>query len=109
MTTGDTLFAGSIPALYDRILVPLLFEPYAEDMPRRAAALNPRRVLEVAAGTGAVTRAVNRDIPDAAIVATDLNQAMLDVAAGLVTSAAVMFRQADAQSLPFADANFEAV
>jgi ubiquinone/menaquinone biosynthesis C-methylase UbiE len=109
MTTGDTLFAGSIPALYDRLLVPLLFEPYAEDMARRAARLNPARILEVAAGTGAVTRAVNRDIPHAEIVATDLNQAMLDVAAGLVKSPKVTFQQADAQALPFAGSSFDAV
>ncbi|OXH91425.1 SAM-dependent methyltransferase, partial [Burkholderia multivorans] len=50
---ADTLFAGSIPALYDTLLVPLLFEPYAIDLAKRAAIIAPTRVLELAAGTGA--------------------------------------------------------
>lgn len=109
MTSTDAVFAGSIPALYDRYLGPLLFEPYAKDIAARAAALGPRRILETAAGTGIVTRALARAIPGAEIVATDLNQAMLDVAAGRVRSPNVEFRQADAQALPFPDAGFDLV
>jgi len=109
MTATDALFAGSIPALYHDHLGPLLFEPYARDIASRAAALRPGRVLETAAGTGIVTEALLRALPEAGIVATDLNQAMLDVAAGRITSPQVEFRQADAQALPFADAAFDAV
>jgi ubiquinone/menaquinone biosynthesis C-methylase UbiE len=109
MTSADALFSGSIPALYDRHLGPLLFEPYASDMAARAAALDPRRILETAAGTGIVTEALVRALPRAEIVATDLNQAMLDVAAGRVESPRVTFREADAQSLPFPDASFDLV
>lgn len=109
MTSADAAFSGSIPALYQSCLVPLLFTPYAEDMARRVAALRPRDILETAAGTGIVTAAMARAVPEARIVATDLNQAMLDVAAAEVGSAAVTYRQADAQSLPFDDAAFDVV
>jgi ubiquinone/menaquinone biosynthesis C-methylase UbiE len=109
MTSTDAAFSGSIPALYDRCLGPLLFQPYAEDLARRVAGLAPRHILETAAGTGIVTEALAKALPQAQIVATDLNQAMLDVAAKRVRSAGVSFRQADAQALPFPDAGFDAV
>ena len=107
MSDGDTRFAGSIPAFYDHYLGPLLFAPYAADLAARAAALGPERILETAAGTGIVTAALANALPAAEIVATDLNQAMLDVAAGALP--AIDFRQADAQALPFADAEFDLV
>ena len=109
MTATDSVFAGSIPALYDRYLVPLLFEPYALDLARRTALARPGRILETAAGTGVVTAALAAELPDAELVATDLNQAMLDVAAARPASPRVGFQQADAQSLPFADESFDAV
>ena len=75
MSAGDKVFAGSIPENYDRYLVPLIFQSYAEDVARRVAARSPKRVLEIAAGTGAVTRAMAATLPlDATCVATDLNQ-----------------------------------
>lgn len=109
MTASDSAFSGSIPALYDRCLVPMLFEPYAEDMASRVAATGARDILETAAGTGVVTAAMLRALPEARIVATDLNQAMLDVAAERVGSERATFRQADAQSLPFEERRFDAV
>ena len=109
MESKDAVFAGSIPALYDRCLGPLLFAPYAEEMARRAAALAPDDVLETAAGTGIVTAALARALPGARIVATDLNQAMLDVAAVRIDSSNVEFRAADAQDLPFEDESFDLV
>jgi ubiquinone/menaquinone biosynthesis C-methylase UbiE len=109
MASSDTAFAGSIPRLYDQNLGPLLFQPYADEVGRRAAALQPRRILETAAGTGMVTQALHRACPDAEIVATDLNQSMLDVAAEHIRSPAVSFLQADAQQLPFDDAIFDLV
>jgi ubiquinone/menaquinone biosynthesis C-methylase UbiE len=109
MVATDAVFAGSIPALYDRCLGPLLFEPYAEDMARRVAALRPRRILETAAGTGIVTEAIRRALPDAELVVTDLNQGMLDIAAARTVLAGVTFQVADAQSLPFSDTSFDAV
>ena len=109
MSGSDTAFTGSIPALYDRCLGPLLFEPYARDLAERVAAIAPRRILETAAGTGIVTAALVRAAPDAEIVATDLNPDMLAVAAARIDSPAVSFQPADAQSLPFADGAFDLV
>ena len=109
-TDSDKIFSGSIPKLYDGYLVPLIFEPYAQDLANRLAARPLSRVLEVAAGTGVVTRHLaSRLPPDVAIVATDLNQPMLDTAAEVGTSRAVQWRQADAMQLPFGDAEFDAV
>ena len=107
---ADSVFTGSIPQLYDRYLVPLIFEPFAEDMARRVALRNPGQVLEIAAGTGVVTRHLARELPEGtSIIATDLNQAMLDQAAAVGTSRPVEWRQADAMQLPFDDASFDAV
>jgi SAM-dependent methyltransferase len=109
MSGTDVLFTGSIPALYDHCLGPLLFVPYARDIAARAAALRPGRVLETAAGTGIVTEALAAALPEAEIVATDLNQAMLDIAAARGLPARVSFQAADAQALPFADGSFDLV
>jgi ubiquinone/menaquinone biosynthesis C-methylase UbiE len=109
MKDMDVRFTGSIPANYERYMVPLLFRPYAEVLADRARQFEPRSVLETAAGTGVVTDALARALPDAGIVATDLNQAMLDVAATRVDAANVSFRQADALDLPFDDAEFDLV
>ena len=107
---SDTLFAGSIPELYDTHLVPLIFEQYADDLARRVAALKPARVLETAAGTGVVTRALARALPmQTEIVATDLNQPMLDRAASVGTQRPVRWQQADAMQLPFDAASFDVV
>jgi SAM-dependent methyltransferase len=106
----DKKFAGSIPELYDTHLVPLIFEPYAADLARRLAGAGVSRVLEIAAGTGVVTRALAAALPpDVSIVATDLNQAMLDRAAAVGTARPVVWRQADAMQLPFDDGAFDAV
>jgi SAM-dependent methyltransferase len=106
----DRLFAGSIPQLYEQYMVPLIFESYAEDMAARVAQRQPVSVLEIAAGTGVVTRRLASTLPTStSIVATDLNQGMLDHATSLGTSRAVEWRQADATQLPFADASFDVV
>ena len=109
MATTDTKFVGSIPEIYDRYFVPLIFEPYATDLARRLAALGPQRILEIAAGTGAATRAVAAALPQAEIVATDLNPPMVEQARHRQTVGRVDWRTADAQALPFPDASFDAV
>jgi ubiquinone/menaquinone biosynthesis C-methylase UbiE len=107
---SDKTFAGSIPELYEQFLVPLIFEPYAVDIARRVAGRAPASVLEVAAGTGVVTRQLAMALPAAtAIVATDLNQPMLDQAAAVGTRRAVEWQRADAMQLPFADDSFDVV
>ena len=99
---ADRVFAGSIPQLYERYLVPLIFEPYAADLASRVALRQPSRVLEVAAGTGVVTRQLANALPlSVSILATDLNQPMLDQAAAAGTTRPVEWRQADALQLPF--------
>jgi ubiquinone/menaquinone biosynthesis C-methylase UbiE len=111
MAATDKLFAGSIPEIYDRFLVPLIFESYARDLAERVAKVEPREVLETAAGTGVLTRAMAARLPaQARIVATDLNQPMLDHAAARERGEGrVTWRQADALALPFEDQSFDAV
>jgi ubiquinone/menaquinone biosynthesis C-methylase UbiE len=111
---SDKVFTGSIPKLYDDHLVPLIFEPYAthlaNDLIARLVSRKAGRVLEVAAGTGVVTRHLAARLPpDVAIVATDLNQPMLDLAAERGTARPVEWRQADAMQLPFPDQSFDAL
>ena len=107
MSATDTAFAGSIPEIYDRYMVPLIFQPYADLVAERARALAPKTVLETAAGTGVVTEALHRALPEAEIVATDLNPPMLEQAARRVAASNVRFQQADALALPFADGGFD--
>jgi ubiquinone/menaquinone biosynthesis C-methylase UbiE len=111
MVATDKLFAGSIPDIYDRYLVPLIFETYALDLAKRVAKSNPRDVLETAAGTGVLTRAIASVLPtNARIVATDLNQPMLDRAAAQQSrDRRIEWRQADALALPFESQNFDVV
>jgi len=112
MSSSDTgeVSTGSLPHLYQKYLVPLIFEPYAADLVQRLGSRSPSRVLEIAAGTGVVTRALASGLPErVSIVATDRNQPMLDQASALGTDRAVEWRQADAMELPFEDEAFDAV
>ncbi|HMO46013.1 MAG TPA: methyltransferase domain-containing protein [Rubrivivax sp.] len=111
MAEIDKLFAGSIPRLYDTLLVPLIFEVYAAHTASLVAAGSPAAVLETAAGTGAVTRALAPRLGAAArYVVSDLNQPMLDYAAARQgPDHRIEWRQADALALPFADASFDVV
>jgi SAM-dependent methyltransferase len=96
MTTEAT-WLESMPAVYDRCLGGPLFEPFAVELAARAATRQPGRVLEIAAGTGIVTRRLRGALPEAAIVATDLNPGM--VAAGSERVPDVEWRAADALDL----------
>lgn len=111
MLEADKMFSGSIPENYDRHMVPLIFEAYAADFAQRAASLSPNAVLEIAAGTGVVTRALAPKLPlSASYVVTDLNQPMLDHAASRQDSDnRIKWRQADALALPFENATFDLV
>ena len=111
MSETDKVFAGSIPENYDRYLVPLIFESFAQDLAQRIAALSPNTVLETAAGSGVVTRALTARLsPDASYVVTDLNQPMLDYAATRQdANNRITWRKADALALPFEDAAFDLV
>lgn len=110
MQDSDKVFAGSIPESYDRYMVPLIFEPYAADIARRACALAPRSVLETAAGTGVVTRTLVPQLSaETTYIATDLNQPMLELAASAFRDPRVRWQTADALDLPFDDDSFDLV
>ena len=109
MTNNDLGFVGSIPDLYDRNIGPLMMVPYAGDIAARLSDMATGRLLEVAAGTGIVTAALALALPRAQLIATDLNQPMLDRAATKPELRGVEFRQADALALPFDDQSFDAV
>ena len=104
-------FGDAVAASYEQHMVPMVFEPYAEDLVARLSARPMGDVLELAAGTGIVTRklAAARVNAPTSIVATDVSQAMLDLARKICSDPRVSFRQADATSLPFADASFDVV
>jgi ubiquinone/menaquinone biosynthesis C-methylase UbiE len=110
MAATDKAFTGSIPEIYQRLLVPLIFEPYARDLAGRIGKVQPTRVLETAAGTGVLTRALVAQLPDhGGITATDLNEPMLAQARKTLPDRRVAWRQADALALPFGDGSFDAV
>ena len=111
MLETDKVFAGSVPENYDRYMVPLIFEPFAADLAQRAASLSPSAVLEIAAGTGVVTRVLAPKLSaGASYIVTDLNQPMLDYAASRqAPDSRIKWRQADALALPFENAAFDLV
>ncbi|WP_160010004.1 class I SAM-dependent methyltransferase [Rhizobium sp. 18055] len=111
MPAVDKLFVGSIPEIYDTYMVPLIFEAYASDIARRVADAAPTRVLETAAGTGVVARALAPLLaPNASYIVSDLNQPMLDRAAARQgADKRIVWQQADALRLPFDPESFDAV
>jgi ubiquinone/menaquinone biosynthesis C-methylase UbiE len=109
MSGQDAVFSGSIASVYDHYMVPLVFAPYAALVAEKAALLQPRRILETAAGTGIVTQALHQSLPDAEIIASDLNEPMLVQAATRISAPNVSFQPADALDLPFDDASFDLV
>lgn len=109
MKDMELRFTGSVPANYDQLMVPLIFQPYANELARRAREIGPMRILETAAGTGVVTQALHEACPDAEIIATDLNEPMLEVANERFRSDKVCFITANAQELPFDGSGFDLV
>jgi ubiquinone/menaquinone biosynthesis C-methylase UbiE len=111
MSEVDKVFAGDIPKLYDAYLVPLIFDAFAEDLAQRIATLSPGDVLETAAGSGVVARALSPRLgPGSRYVVTDLNQPMLDYARKKQgADGRIVWQQADALDLPFEDASFDAI
>jgi hypothetical protein len=79
MSDATRAFFGSWPEFYDRLMVPLFFEPYARRLVERLKGMRAGHVMEIAAGTGVVTREQMRTLPDSVpITATDLSQPLLD-------------------------------
>lgn len=106
-TDADRWWSESMPAAYEQYLVPVVFRPFAEDLAARAAALRPRLILELAAGTGVLTSELLAAAAPADVTATDLNETM--VAFGATRAPGAVWRQADAQRLPFPDGGFDLV
>jgi len=109
MSSNAAQFTGEIPKNYDEGLGPVIFNPYADDIAARAKALKPKNVLELAAGTGRVTRVLRNALPASTpIVATDLNDAMLDVARPLFRKGEnISFEVVDAMSIPKDEGAFD--
>ena len=111
MKNKNAEFAGTIPAAYDKYLGPILFQPYAEDLAARLSLDRNCAVLELACGTGILTRILRDRLPvGARLVATDLNEPMIRNAARKFRDGeAVEWQTADASNLPFDDESFDAV
>ena len=111
MSGTDGIFAGSIPEIYDAYLAPLIFEAYASDLALRVAETDPVRVLETAAGSGVVARALTPLLGSSArYVVSDLNEPMLAKAASRQEpDERIVWRRADALNLPFEDSSFDTV
>jgi SAM-dependent methyltransferase len=109
MSSKDAAFTGSVPKIYEKYLVPLIFEHYAADLLARLQAKPPLRLLEIACGTGVVTRRLAAALAGTEIVATDLNPAMIEEARSVGTRRQVEWKPADAMQLPFPDASFDAI
>lgn len=107
MSEMNRSFSGSMPEFYDRFLVPEIFEPFARNLSARLRQAVSGDVLEIAAGTGVVTRALAQTLPNSVgITATDLNPAMLEQAKTHAGLERVVWQEADALALPFPDATF---
>jgi ubiquinone/menaquinone biosynthesis C-methylase UbiE len=111
MTQTHAQFLGSIPEHYDRHLGPVIFEPYAADLAVRVSTSGAESVLEIACGTGILTQQLRARLPRAArLVATDLNEPMIDHARSKLGSLeAIEWRQADAAALSFESGAFQAL
>ena len=109
MPTTPPAFDGSIPENYDRYLGPCVFEPYARHLADCAASGNPRTILEIACGTGRVTRHLQKTFPNARIIATDIYSDMVNIARQLTPGTNIEWQTADAQELPFDDHSFDLV
>ena len=109
-TARDWALASSVFDVYDELLVPLLFQPYADDLVHRLADTRDASILEVGAGTGVLTRALAAVLPPSvAITATDLVPGMVDRAAQVGAARAVTWETANACALPYGDESFDVV
>ena len=110
MADSSAGFTESVPENYDRYMGPMLFEPYAADIAGRLEVRDNMRVLEIACGTGIVTRHLRARLPAGSkLVATDLSEPMLAFARRKFDGDdGIEWLQADAMALPFPDQSFEA-
>lgn len=103
-------FAGLVTANYDKYLGPLNFDPFARDLVSRIDKSSVQNVLEIACGTGRLTRQLNTSLPDSVeITSSDLSMDMLDFAKNLLPDKRIHFIRADSQNLPMEDESFDLV
>src|SRR5437773_1985343 len=108
--SSNTVFTNTIAENYEKYMAPMFFEPYAKDMATRLLPDKINSILEIACGTGQVTRLLRMKLPKAKIVATDLNPGMLELAEKIIgTEDKIEWQIANAQELPFGDNTFDAV
>lgn len=109
MSSNAASFVGDIPSHYDRGLGPNIFVDYADRLAERCHEIKPSNVIELAAGTGILSRRLRNTLsPETRLVVTDLNPPMLDVAKSKFTDADnVEFTVANAMALPFEDSEFD--
>lgn len=96
----DKALSGSIPGLFERHFVPLIFEPHAREAAVQIREIAPKSVLEIAAGTGVVTRRRAAELPATTrLVVSDLHESMIAVSRSRAPQDwSVEWRQADALS-----------
>ena len=103
-------FTGEDAENYDTYLGPILFEPYGQFIALQVAAEKPGSVLEIACGTGRVTRQLRKSLPATAkLIASDISGDMLAVAKRELDGHDIEFKVEDAQSLSFPDNSFDLV
>jgi ubiquinone/menaquinone biosynthesis C-methylase UbiE len=103
-------FTGEDAEYYDQYLGPILFEPYAKYLVARIDTKSLHSILEIACGTGRVTRHLRQGLPASVkLVATDISNDMLNVARHEVDNTGIEFKAEDAQNLSFPDNSFDLV
>src|SRR5437867_7780828 len=109
--TSPMLDLARSPAeIYERHSVPRFGLLWARDLVDLVAPKAGERALDVACGTGAVTRLVAERVnPTGSVVGLDVNAGMIAVARSRVTSLNVEWREASVLELPFADGSFDLV
>ena len=106
----STDLPGKAAIHYDQFLGPLYFEPYAIEVAKRIDSLQVSTVLEIAAGTGRVTRHIRERIPPPAkLIASDISEDMLAVAKQKLNHLNIEWQNIDAQQLPFDDNSIDLV
>ena len=105
-----TGYGGGAAEIYERHMVPAIFGPWAEDLLALATPKPGERVLDVACGTGVVTRLVAQRVgPTGTVVGLDLNPGMLAVARAVPPrhGAQIEWREGNVGAIPVADATFD--
>jgi ubiquinone/menaquinone biosynthesis C-methylase UbiE len=102
METNQMTFSGSIPEIYEEYLGPFLFEPFALDLAQRLGNDKEKNVLELACGTGRVTRHLQAHLDESGVLtATDINPEMLTVARQKAPADNILWDVADMANMSY--------